>query len=80
MNWVHDNPPYWDESKASIIGGAPAGIFDLGSYRRGEVIPGEWWRVEDGGETLGYGWMDHTWGDAEILLAVDDRRCPPQLP
>ena len=27
--------------------------------------------VEDDGEVVGYGWMDTTWGEAEILLAVD---------
>ena len=33
----------------------------------------DWWRVEEDGEVLGYGWMDCTWGDAEILLVVDPR-------
>ena len=37
----------------------------------GDLAPGEWFRVEDGGTVVGYGWMDCTWGDAEILLAVD---------
>ena len=71
MNWIHENPPHWDERKTTIISDAPAGIFELANYLGSGLIPGEWWRVEDeSGSVLGYGWMDTTWGDAEILLAV----------
>ncbi len=37
----------------------------------GDLVAGEWFRVEDRGQVAGYGWMDCTWGDAEILLIVD---------
>lgn len=37
----------------------------------GAYLPGTWWRLEEEGTLLGYGWMDVTWGDAQILLAVD---------
>lgn len=70
MKWIAENPPHWDETKQQLIGGAPAGIFDFGAHQPGELIPGEWWRVEDDDGIAGYGWMDCTWGDAEILLAV----------
>lgn len=70
MEWKKDSPPYWDEPKKQIVGGAPAGVFDMGPFADREVLPGEWWRVEEEGEVLGYGWMDITWGDGEILLAV----------
>ncbi|MGE3166302.1 MAG: GNAT family N-acetyltransferase [Planctomycetota bacterium] len=70
MEWKKESPACWDESKRRIVGGAPAGVFDLGPFADGEVLPGEWWRVEENGEILGYGWMDITWGDGEILLAV----------
>jgi GNAT superfamily N-acetyltransferase len=73
FEWINENPAYWDDRKATIIGGAPAGIFEIGPYEEGDLLPGEWWRVERDGEVLGYGWMDCTWGEAEILLAVDDR-------
>ena len=69
--WMHESPPHWDETKDAIIGGAPQGIFNLTNYRVGDVIPGDWWRVEDDGSVVGYGWMDANWGDAEILLAVE---------
>lgn len=71
FEWIHEDAPRWDGDKDRIVGGAPAGIFNLGNYRAGDVIPGEWWRVAESGATLGYGWMDANWGDAEILLAVD---------
>jgi GNAT superfamily N-acetyltransferase len=71
LEWIHENPPYWDHGKAGIVGNAPAGIFEFSAYGEGDMLPGEWWRVEEDGSVLGYGWMDTTWGDAEILLAVD---------
>lgn len=71
FEWIHEDAPRWDEAKSAIIGGAPAGVFNLANYRAGEVIPGEWWRVEQEGAVLGYGWMDAIWGEAQVLLAVD---------
>jgi N-acetylglutamate synthase-like GNAT family acetyltransferase len=70
LQWIHENPPHWDAGKAAVIGGAGAGIFDFPKHASGDLIPGDWWRVERDGVVLGYGWMDTTWGDAEILLAV----------
>lgn len=71
LTWIRESPPYWDESKAEIVGGAPAGIFPISDRKVGELLPGDWWRVERDGKVAGYGWMDTTFGgDAEILLAV----------
>jgi ribosomal protein S18 acetylase RimI-like enzyme len=72
LEWTRDNPPRWDADKQRIVGDAPAGIFDsrYRALREGDAVPGEWWRVEDGGSVVGYGWLDVVWGDAEILLAT----------
>lgn len=70
LRWVHEYPAVWDADKARIVGGEERGVFAVAGKKPGEIVPGEWWRVEDGGETVGYGWLEHTWGDAEILLAV----------
>ena len=60
----------WDAGKQRVLGAAPEGA--LPPYERvpGGLAPGDWWRVEADGQTVGYGWMDVVWGDAEILLAV----------
>lgn len=73
LKWIQESPPYWDADKARIVGGAGAGIFEpsLTDQEDGAMLPNDWWRVEDDGKTVGYGWMDITWGDAEILLAVE---------
>jgi GNAT superfamily N-acetyltransferase len=74
LDWIHENPPRWDADKARILEGAPRGSLDLaklGERKPGALLPGEWWRAADGGRAVGYGWMDTTWGDAEILLAVE---------
>ena len=70
LEWIKETPPYWDGNKTAVVGGAPAGVFEMPSYSDGDLIAAEWWRVEEDGNVVGYGWMDHTWGDAEILLAV----------
>lgn len=71
--WIHQSPAHWDAEKARIIGGAEPGIFDpaLSDRPPGALLPGDWWSVEEGGRVVGYGWMDVTWGDAEILLVVE---------
>lgn len=71
LTWQHESPALWDADKRRIIGGAPAGVLSLGPFGDGEVVPGDWWRAEEDGRVVGYGWMDQSWGDAEILLAVD---------
>lgn len=73
LAWIHENPAVWDTDKARIVGEAPTGIFDTrySTTREGQLVPGDWWRVEDpDGRTVGYGWLDVVWGDAEILLAT----------
>jgi len=72
--WIHESPAQWDDGKVALVERAPEGIFDTTQFSAGELIPGEWWRVEDQGRVVGYGWMDCTWGDAEILLVVDPSR------
>ena len=73
LRWIDESPAHWDADKTRVVGGAPRGAFapDLGDRRQGEILPGDWWRVERDGKVVGYAWMDVTWGDAEILLAVD---------
>lgn len=74
LTWHRESPALWDDGRQRIIGTAPPGVFAFGEPRPGRVMPGDWWRVDDAGETVGYGWMDYSWGDAEILLAVDPAR------
>jgi len=72
LSWIREHPPKWDEDKARIIGRAAAGIFEIGPYRPGDLLAGDWWRVQDAdSHVLAYGWIDTVWGDAEMLLAVD---------
>lgn len=72
FKWIHESPARWDKKKAAVIGSAPAGVFDFSAYGEGDLLPGDWWRVEREGSVVGYGWMDATWGDAEVLLAVSE--------
>lgn len=75
LKWIHEDPAQWDAGKERIVGGAPDGVFTLPDQTDGDLVAGEWWRVEADGALAGYGWMDTVWGDAEVLLAVDpDRR------
>lgn len=72
LSWIRENGPVWDAEKIRIVGEAPTGIFDT-RYRElaeGAPVPGEWWRVEQDGAVVGYGWLEVVWGDAEVLLAT----------
>lgn len=73
LSWIHESPAKWDADKVRLVGRAPAGVFGprYAAAREGEIVAGEWWRVEEAGRTIGYGWLDVNWGDAEILLATD---------
>ena len=71
LTWRRESPAHWNADKQRIIGGAPPGVFAIGPLADGDVVPGDWWRAEHDGRVVGYGWMDHSWGDAEVLLAVD---------
>jgi ribosomal protein S18 acetylase RimI-like enzyme len=76
MKWIQETTARWDSNKKRIIGDAPAGVFDrrYAELSEGDLVPGEWWRVEDdNGAVVGYGWLDIVWGDAEILLATDSK-------
>lgn len=74
LRWIAENPPRWDAAKAAVLADAPEGVFDGRSYRPGDLLPAEWWRVEDDKGVVGYGWLEASWGDAEIMLAVDPTR------
>ena len=70
LAWFHEDTPKWDTGKAEVVGKTPAGVFEWSPPGLGELVPGEWFRVEDDGVVAGYGWMDCSWGDAEVSLAV----------
>ena len=70
LTWVREDTPVWDATKQTIVGGAPEGALEIPKLALGELAPGEWFRVEENGATLGYGWMDCTWGDAEITIGA----------
>ena len=73
LDWIREKPARWDDDKQRIVGDAPPGVFDrrYSTLEIEQLIPGEWWRVEEGDKIVGYGWLDVVWGDAEILLATD---------
>lgn len=72
MRWLKEDPARWDEGKARIVGDAPVGTFDrrFKELHVGDLVPGEWWRAEQNGKVVGYGWLDVVWGEGEILLAT----------
>ncbi len=73
LQWIHESVAHWDADKARIVGGAPVGSLPISAadHAEGDVLPDDWWRVEHEGRCVGYGRMDVTWGDAEILLVVE---------
>jgi GNAT superfamily N-acetyltransferase len=72
LRWMKDDDPRWDADRERIFGGVPEGVFRSEARTVGERLASDWWRVEDGDRVIAYGWLDDVWGDAEILLAVDE--------
>lgn len=74
LSWVREHNPRWDADKQALFRELPAGLFpELRALPADAAAPGDWWKVVRGGRTVGFGWMDITWGDAEMLVAVDPR-------
>ena len=74
MRWIRETLAHWDADKQRVLGDLAPELFGFGSPEVGDVLADEWWRVEGGDQVLGYGRLDDTWGDAEILVLVDPRR------
>jgi ribosomal protein S18 acetylase RimI-like enzyme len=73
LRWVHDEDPRWDDDRRRVFASVPEGVFRTDARRTGQPLSSDWWRVERDGRVVGYGWLDDVWGDAEILLAVDEQ-------
>jgi ribosomal protein S18 acetylase RimI-like enzyme len=73
LSWTAEPKlPLWDADKQALVGGEAPGVFDS-RYKDltvGDTVPGEWWKIQDGDEVVGYGWLEVVWGDAEVLLAT----------
>lgn len=70
--WVHEEDPRWDDDRERVFSTVPASVFPSITRTSGERLSSDWWRVERDRRVVGYGWLDDVWGDAEILLAVDE--------
>jgi GNAT superfamily N-acetyltransferase len=72
LSWVKDDDPRWDADRERVFATVPDGVFRTEARTPGEPLSSDWWRVQDGDRVVGYGWLDDVWGDAEILLAVEE--------
>jgi N-acetylglutamate synthase-like GNAT family acetyltransferase len=71
LRWMAEGDPHWDADRERVFATVPDGVFPALGRESGGRLAGDWWRVEDAGRVVGYGWLDDVWGDAEILLAVE---------
>ena len=72
LTWVKDDDPRWDADRERVFATVPEGVFRAEPRAAGDRLSSDWWRVQDGDRVVGYGWLDDVWGDAEILLAVEE--------
>jgi N-acetylglutamate synthase-like GNAT family acetyltransferase len=72
LSWVKEDDPRWDADRERVFAAAGRGIFPGLTREDGARLAGDWWRVENAGRVLGYAWLDDVWGDAEILLAIEE--------
>jgi N-acetylglutamate synthase-like GNAT family acetyltransferase len=67
--WVPETPARWDRGKAEVFGDLDPALFGIDASIDAP-LGDEWWRAEDGTGVVGYGRLDGSWGDAEILIVV----------
>jgi len=67
LRWVKDDDPRWDADRERVFAALGTDVFPGLARQIGDRLPSDWWRVEDDGRVVGYGWLD-----AEILLAVEE--------
>ena len=69
--WTAEEAPCWSAAKADAFSPAGPALHGLGDPAEGAALGDAWWRAEaDDGELLGFGRLDDTWGDAEVLVVV----------
>ena len=69
--WTAEPTPVWDATKADAFSPAGPGPHGLGAPADGDALGDAWWQVTTAdGAIAGYGRLDDTWGDAEVLVAV----------
>lgn len=75
-SWHREEPATWDAAKQAAFGALSPRLFGLGAPAEGDALADEWWRAEEDGAVVGYGRLDESWGDAEVLMIVhpDHRR------
>lgn len=72
--WTEERTARWTASKAELFGEMAPSLFGLGCPAIGDPLAGCWWRVEHRGAVVGYGVLDDSCGDAEVLVAVHPLR------
>src|SRR5215210_2133755 len=72
LTWAKDDDARWDADRERVFATVPDGVFRAEERTPGDRLSSDWWRVQDGDQVVGYGWLDDVWGDAEILLAVEE--------
>ena len=70
LTWTKEASPRWDADKQRLFGPAELAAVGLAPPAPGAPVADEWWRVTDGGDVAGYGWLDTEWGDARITFFV----------
>ena len=71
LQWIREDAPRWDADKQRMFGPAELAATAVTLAEPDAPVADEWWHVADAaGVTVGYGWLDSEWGDAEVTFLV----------
>jgi GNAT superfamily N-acetyltransferase len=70
LMWTKEASARWDANRQRLFGPAELAAVGLAAPEPEAPVADEWWRVTDGDDVAGYGWLDSEWGDARITFFV----------
>jgi hypothetical protein len=70
LGWIEDRTPRWDSDRAELFATVANDMFPASLRVDSRTLPGNWWRVVDGGPAVAFGWLHDVSDRAVALLAV----------
>jgi hypothetical protein len=72
LGWLEDDDPRWDADRERVFATVSEDMFPSSLRVGGRRLPGTWWLLTHGEDTVAHGWLHVVADRAVALLAVTD--------